>query len=98
MPCKYALRLFDSNGAFFANLNATVAAETLFGIDGYGFRVLQFKHFNRTHIHTFSAAYAFFFVHNGIKSHSDTPPFIGYLHAVELFNLISDTDQTAYIN
>jgi len=98
MPCKHALGLFDGNGTFFANFNAAVATETLIRIDGYGFRVLQFKNFNRTHIHTLSAACAFFFVHNGIESHSDTPPFIGNLHAVELFNLISDTDPTAYIN
>jgi hypothetical protein len=63
------LNFFNDNSAFFTDLDAAFAAQTFFGIDGYGFAVLHFKDFNRANIHAFFAASAFFFVDDRIKSH-----------------------------
>jgi hypothetical protein len=63
------LDLFDGNGVFFANLNAALASEALFSVDGHGFAVLHFENFNRTDIHAFFTAGAFFFIDSRIKGH-----------------------------
>jgi hypothetical protein len=60
------------------DFNAALAAETFVRIDRNRLSVLHFKNFNRAHFDTFFAALAFLVVHNGIKSHFSTPPFLGY--------------------
>ena len=74
--------LFDNNGAFFTNFNATFAAETFFSIDRNGFAILHLEYFDRTHIHAFFTTSALFFIDDRIKSHYQTLLSIDYFEMV----------------
>jgi hypothetical protein len=63
------LGLFNSDGAFFANFDATFTAKAFFRIDRLGLAVNHLEYFDRTNINTLFTANTFVFVHNGIKSH-----------------------------
>jgi hypothetical protein len=70
------LGLFYGDGTLFTDFNAAFASETLFSIHWFGFTVFHFEDLHRANIHTLFATDTFLFVHNGIKRHFVTSPFM----------------------
>jgi hypothetical protein len=70
------LSFFDRYGAFFTNFNAAFTAEAFVCVNGFALAVLHFEDFNRANIDTLFATGTFVFIHDGVKSHFITPPFI----------------------